>query len=76
MKDCVFCEIVEKKIQSYKIYEDKKFLVFLDAFPSMIGQTLVIPKKHFEYSLFDLDKKTYNEILILVKKVAKAMQES
>ncbi len=49
MSDCIFCKIVEGEIPSYKIYEDEKYLVFLDVFPKTSYQMLVIPKQHVEW---------------------------
>ena len=49
MTDCIFCKIVAGELPCYKIYEDDKFLAFLDIFPSTEGHTLVIPKQHVEW---------------------------
>ncbi len=49
MSDCIFCKIVAGEIPSYKIYEDEKYLVFLDVFPKTSYQMLVIPKQHVEW---------------------------
>lgn len=49
MQDCLFCNIVEGSIPSYKIYEDEKYLAFLDVFPRVKGHTLVVPKKHYRW---------------------------
>ncbi|MFH1244231.1 MAG: HIT domain-containing protein, partial [bacterium] len=49
MTDCIFCKIVEGSIPSYKIYEDEKYLAFLDVFPKTSYQMLVIPKQHIEW---------------------------
>ena len=54
MEDCIFCKIIKGEIPSYKIYEDKEFLAFLDVFPKGEGHTLVIPKKHVE-SVWDYE---------------------
>jgi len=40
---------VAGEIPSYKIYEDEKFLGFLDIFPKTTAQMLVIPKKHEQW---------------------------
>ncbi len=48
-KDCIFCKIIRGEIPSYKVYEDDKFLAFLDIFPWVEGHTLVIPKKHYRW---------------------------
>jgi len=49
MSDCVFCQIVEGKIPCYKVYEDDDFLAFLDIKPLSIGNSLLIPKKHYRW---------------------------
>lgn len=43
---CIFCDIVEGKIPSYKLYEDEDVLAFLDISQVTKGHTLIIPKKH------------------------------
>ena len=47
MNDCVFCKIVAGEIPAHKVYEDDKYLAFLDIRPLSPGHTLVIPKTHF-----------------------------
>lgn len=49
MNDCVFCKIVAKKLPCYKVYEDDKFLAFLDVYPRTKGHTLVVPKQHYRW---------------------------
>lgn len=49
MKDCVFCKIAKKEIPSFEIFENEKFLAFLDINPRNPGHTLVIPKEHFRW---------------------------
>lgn len=48
-KNCVFCKIVKGEIPCYKLYEDSKFLAFLDIKPLTKGNFLVIPKKHYRW---------------------------
>lgn len=71
----IFTKIVQGHIPSYKIYEDDKFLVFLDAFPLAKGHTLVIPKEEIDY-LFDLSDDLYLEMQLLAKKVALALKKA
>ena len=47
MKECIFCQIAEKKVKAQIIEESENFLVFLDIHPHAPGHSLVIPKKHF-----------------------------
>jgi len=53
MRDCVFCQIVKGKIPCYKVYEDEEFLGFLDINPLNPGNSLLIPKKHYQW-VYDL----------------------
>ena len=72
---CIFCEIAKGEVPACKIYEDKDVLVFLDAFPCVRGQALVIPKKHIGYFV-DLDDKLYSKLMLIAKKVSKAIQKT
>ncbi|OGD62873.1 hypothetical protein A2160_05820 [Candidatus Beckwithbacteria bacterium RBG_13_42_9] len=47
--NCPFCQIVSRQIPAHIIYEDDKFLAFLDHRPLTRGSTLVIPKKHYRW---------------------------
>lgn len=49
MDDCVFCKIIKGEIPCHKIYEDDKYLAFLDINPVSIGHTLLIPKDHHRW---------------------------
>ena len=43
---CVFCDIIDGKIPSYKVYEDHDVLAILDISQVTYGHTIVMPKKH------------------------------
>jgi len=73
---CIFCKISRGKIPCYQIFEDQDYLVFLDAFPTMKGQVLVIPKKHLGGYLFDLSDEDYVALMRVSKRVARAIDES
>jgi len=45
---CVFCDIVEGRIPSNKVYENDKVLCFRDINPVAPTHVLVVPKKHFD----------------------------
>jgi len=72
MNDCIFCKIVKGEIPAYKIYENEKFLAFLDIMPSCEGHTLVIPKKHVQW-VWDYDD--LGEYFEVVGKIAKHFRE-
>jgi histidine triad (HIT) family protein len=71
----IFSKIVTGEIPSYKVAEDEHFLAFLDAFPLKRGHTLVVPKKEIDY-IFDLDDKTYLDLMDFSKKVATAIKKA
>ncbi len=59
--DCIFCKIINKEFDSNIIYEDDDIIALLDKFPSSLGHTLVVPKKHVT-NIFELDKNTGSKI--------------
>jgi len=67
--DCIFCKIVSGEIPSVKIWEDEKHLAILDVNPINPGHTLVLLKKHVDY-IFDLDDREYQNLMLVVKKIA------
>ena len=71
----VFTKIVKGEIPSYKIYEDNQFYAFLDINPLVKGHTLVIPKMEVDY-LFDLEDELLSEMIVVAKKIAKAIEKS
>ena len=42
--DCIFCKIINGKIDSAKIWEDKEFIAVLDVNPNTKGMALVLTK--------------------------------
>ena len=71
----VFTKIVKGEIPAYKIYEDNQFYAFLDINPLAKGHTLVIPKMEVDY-LFDLEDELLSEMIVVAKKIAKAIEKS
>ena len=72
-EDCVFCKIVKGEIPCYKVYEDEKFLAFLDIQPRNPGHTLVIPKEHFRW-VWDIPY--LGEYFEVVGKIANAIRKA
>lgn len=69
MPDCIFCLIVAGKLPFYKIFENERFLGFLDISPVVEGHTLIIPKKHYRWVH---EVEDFGEFWEAAKKVAKA----
>lgn len=74
MTDCIFCKIVSGEIPSKKIYDDHKFMAFLDVNPRAKGHALIIPKKHAS-TLSDLSKEDAGSIFQIVQYIAKTATE-
>lgn len=73
--DCVFCQIVQKKLPASIVYEDDTVLAFLDIRPVNEGHTLVIPKQHFE-GILDIPEELNAYVNKIVKRVAVAVKKA
>jgi histidine triad (HIT) family protein len=71
--DCIFCKIIKNEIDYFKVWENKKFLAFLDRMPINPGHILLIPKKHQE-EIFDLEDNLYIEMFKIAKKISKPLK--
>ncbi len=73
MADCIFCQIVEKKIPCQTLYEDETVLAFRDLYPQAPTHVLIIPKKHFSH-LNEVESDSASilgHLLLTAKKLAK-----
>jgi len=70
--DCIFCKIIEGKIDSEKIFENDRVIVIKDINPLTPVHLLVIPKKHIESikEIEEEDKELMGELFLVAKKVA------
>lgn len=66
---CVFCDIIEGKIPSKKIYEDDDFLAILDISQTTKGHTLVMPKKHYS-NFLEMPKQDFGRLMELVQSLS------
>ncbi|MFA4953151.1 MAG: HIT domain-containing protein [Candidatus Pacearchaeota archaeon] len=75
MNNCIFCKIVEGKIPCVNIWEDEEHIAILDLNPNVNGMTLVIPKKHFDSYVFDMNNSEYCDLMLASNKVAKLLDK-
>ncbi|WP_035588156.1 histidine triad nucleotide-binding protein [Hippea jasoniae] len=70
---CVFCDIVEGKIPSSKVYEDENYLAFKDINPKAPVHILIIPKKHIGYlsEVDESNKHIIGDMAVIANKIAK-----
>jgi len=81
MNECVFCKIANKEIKSYKVYQGKEFIVFMDIFPPTFDDKITMPtviiatRKHYGSNVFeDSPEKIFLKAMKLTRRVARAMQ--
>jgi len=72
---CLFCEIANNKIPSFKIWENEDFFVFLDIMPINPGHLLLVPKKHFE-EVYDLPEELYGSLFKTIKVIAERLKKA
>ena len=70
---CIFCDIVAGYKPAKKIYEDDKYVAFLDVKPVAPGHTLLIPKKHHARITEDMNTPEMWEI---TRKLTRKMEET
>ena len=71
----IFSKIVAGEIPCAKVWEDDRFLAFLDIMPIKPGHTLVIPKQEIDY-LFDIEDPLYADLMLACKKVAAKIKKA
>lgn len=71
--NCIFCKIACKEIPAFWVYEDEKFIAFLDKFPKSTGHCQIIPKEHFRWVW---DVPNIGEYMKAAQKVANAQRKA
>lgn len=72
---CIFCKIVRGELPSQKVYEDDRYIAFLDINPFSRGHTLVSPKAHGE-TIWDMKEREIGELFTTASKVSKAVVDA
>jgi histidine triad (HIT) family protein len=47
--ECLFCGIGKGNVETIKVYENNFVVAFLDITPAVPGQTIIIPKEHYQF---------------------------
>ncbi len=71
----IFSKIISGELPAYKVAETDDFLAFLDINPNAKGHTLCIPKQEVN-KIFDLNPKTYQNLMEFSRKVAVALEKT
>ncbi len=69
----IFSKIVAGEIPCHKVFENDRFLAFLDIMPLQKGHVLVIPKEETDY-IFDIEDDQLGDMMVFAKNVAKKIK--
>jgi len=75
MNDTVFGKIIRRELSAEILYEDERFLAFLDINPVTKGHTLLIPKKQYVW-MTEVPEEILGDIFIKAAKLMRAIRES
>ncbi len=67
--ECLFCNIIRGKEKSFKVWENRDFILLLLPEQINIGHVILIPKKHTDY-IFNVKEPLYSQIFRTAKKVS------
>ena len=73
VEGCIFCKIVSREVPAYIIYQNEKYLAFLDINPQAPGHVQVIPKEHHQWVW---DVPNVGEYFEVVRKIALAQRKA
>jgi histidine triad (HIT) family protein len=70
--NCIFCQIIEKKIQSKIIHEDDYAVAFEDINPQAPFHSLIVPKKHIVdiHSITVADRELIGHLFFVARSIA------
>jgi histidine triad (HIT) family protein len=74
-EQCTFCRIARGELPSHKVYEDERYLAFLDIYPLSRGHTLVCPKEHGE-TIWDMKEPEIGGLFLAASRVSRAIVEA
>lgn len=72
---CFICPIANGEEASHEVvYEDERHIAFLGAYPTLLGHTLVSPKRHLTRVVSDFTPEAYLAMQAVVHRVATAVE--
>jgi histidine triad (HIT) family protein len=75
MSDCVFCDIVARRVPASIVYEDDLSMAFMTIGPVNLGHVLVMPKKHVP-TMSDMDEEIGTHLFKITLRVQQAIRQS
>ncbi|MCX8193921.1 MAG: HIT domain-containing protein [Candidatus Pacearchaeota archaeon] len=68
VSQCIFCQLIEGKLETVKIYEDREIAAFLDIYPASLGHMLIMPKEHYE-TIEEIPDTLLSKVFLFVKAI-------
>jgi diadenosine tetraphosphate (Ap4A) HIT family hydrolase len=74
---CFVCAILARhpEYAHHDVYEDEDTIAFLSRYPTLLGHTLVAPKRHVESWVADLDADEHAALQRAVHRIARAVAQ-
>lgn len=70
----LFTQIIEGDIPCAKLYEDDRYISFLDIRPIRPGHALIVPKPEIDY-IFDLPDDLLRDLLTTARPIVRAIEK-
>lgn len=71
-QQCIFCQIIEGKVASKKIYEDDVCIAILDINPANPGHVLLLPKEHHSIMPLVSERET-SHLFMVAKRISQVL---
>lgn len=75
VEKCTFCRIAKGELPSHRVYEDERYIAFLDNYPFSRGHTLVCPREHGE-TIWDMEEPEIGGLFRTASRVSRAVVEA
>lgn len=73
-RPCFICELAAQRTPNHAVvYRDNRHIAFLNAYPTLIGYTLVAPIEHREQVIGDFDVESYLALQELIHRIGRAL---
>ncbi len=72
---CLFCKIVSRDLKAAIVYEDDRFIAFLDIHPLFPGHVLLCPREHF-VTLPDVPAHLVGPMFVVGQLLTKAVESA
>lgn len=73
MTNCIFCDIIAKKLPAHLVAENEYAIAFLPKEMESFAHTLIVPKKHYK-NLFDIPENELKNLITFLQNTTKIYQ--